>query len=162
METLEYTVIKNKTQYNNYCIELIKLVDNPHKSNNDKDRIELLSLLIRAWDEDHNTFVDLDPVQLLEALMIENNLKIMDIVQIIGGNSKGLVSDILNYKKAFSLNTIRKLSEYFKLSQEAFSRPYELKVTSNIQSNSTKRVNTQKVTHISLTRNKKLQITKSK
>ncbi|MEK7198567.1 MAG: hypothetical protein AAB212_01410 [Bacteroidota bacterium] len=39
-----------------------------------------------------------------------------------------MVSDILNYKKGLPKNTIRILSEKFKLSQETFNRPYELHV----------------------------------
>jgi HTH-type transcriptional regulator/antitoxin HigA len=35
---------------------------------------------------------------------------------------------MLNYKKGLSKDTIRILSERFKLKQEAFNRPYELKV----------------------------------
>lgn len=40
--------------------------------------------------------------------------------------SKGYVSDILNYKKGLSKEVIRKLAEFFKVSQEAFNRPYKL------------------------------------
>ncbi len=45
--------------------------------------------------------------------------------------SKGLVSDIINYKKGLSKEIIRLLSDYFKVSQEAFNRPYKLKVAAN-------------------------------
>jgi len=41
--------------------------------------------------------------------------------------SEGLVSDMLNYKKGLSKETIRILSERFKLSQEAFNREYKLR-----------------------------------
>lgn len=43
------------------------------------------------------------------------------------GVSKGLISDILNYKKGLSKEMIRLLSAEFKVSQEAFNRPYILK-----------------------------------
>lgn len=55
----------------------------------------------------------------------EHNLKAKDLIEMLGV-SKGLVSDILNYKKGMSKEIIRKLSEHFKLSQEAFNRPYPL------------------------------------
>jgi hypothetical protein len=42
--------------------------------------------------------------------------------------SEGLVSDMLNYKKGLSKDTFRILSERFKLNQEAFNRPYALKL----------------------------------
>ena len=57
--------------------------------------------------------------------MEENNLKAVDLVKILG-LSKGTISKILNYNKGLSKKTIRKLSEHFRVSQEAFNRPYEL------------------------------------
>ena len=69
---------------------------------------------------------DADPIELPRSLMKEQKLKPKDLVYIFGV-SKGLVSDILNYKKGLSREIIRKLSIYFKLSQEAFNRLYKLK-----------------------------------
>jgi len=56
--------------------------------------------------------------------MTEHNLKAKDLVDILG-LSKGTVSKILNSNKGLSKDVIRKLSDYFKVSQEAFNRPYE-------------------------------------
>lgn len=58
--------------------------------------------------------------------MTENNLKAKDVAEMLKV-SKGLVSDVLNYKKGLSKEIIRSLSDYFKVSQEAFNRFYELK-----------------------------------
>jgi HTH-type transcriptional regulator/antitoxin HigA len=125
MATLKYKVIKTKKQYNSYCIEMVRLLESRSKSKAAKEEIELLSLLIEKWDTEHNTFEKLDPVELLKSLMAVNNLKPKDIVDELG-ISKGLVSDILNYKKGLSKETIRKLASYFKVSQEAFNRPYKI------------------------------------
>jgi HTH-type transcriptional regulator/antitoxin HigA len=123
METLKYTVIKDVEQYRAYCDILERLILNDHKTR--EDEIELLTLLIEKWDNEHNTFNDSDPIELLKALMEEHNLKAKDLVGILN-LSKGTVSKILNYHKGLSKDTIRKLSDYFKLSQEAFNRPYKL------------------------------------
>jgi HTH-type transcriptional regulator/antitoxin HigA len=125
MVALKYTVIKSKRQYREYTRVLEDLVFADFKSKEMRDEIELLTLLIERWDEEHNTFDDVDPVALLRALLKEHNLKAKDLVEMLGV-SKGLVSDILNYKKGMSKEIIRKLSEHFKLSQEAFNRPYPL------------------------------------
>ena len=45
--------------------------------------------------------------------------------------SRGYVSDILNGKKGLSKDVIRKLAARFKVSQEAFNRPYKLTGTEN-------------------------------
>ena len=123
METLKYTLIKSKEQYDKYCniLENLIVLENAIF----QDEIELLTFLIENWDEEHNTFKDLNPVELIKALMAEHNLKVNDLIDLLG-LSKGTVSKILNYHKGLSKDTIRKLSDHFKVSQEAFNRPYQL------------------------------------
>jgi HTH-type transcriptional regulator/antitoxin HigA len=123
---LKYKIIKSKSQYREYANILEELVLANPKSKEDKEEIELLTLLIEKWDEEHNTFEDVDPVTLLQSLMDEQNLKATELAQILNV-SKGLVSDILNYKKGLSKEIIRALSAHFKVSQEAFNRTYKLK-----------------------------------
>ena len=125
METLKYKVIKKEEQYKEYCSMLEKLISD---NTTNQDEIELLTLLIEKWDQDRNSFNDSDPIELLRSLMEERKLKSKDLVEILGV-SKGLVSDILNYKKGLSKEIIRTLSTHFNLSQEAFNRPYKLKAT---------------------------------
>jgi HTH-type transcriptional regulator/antitoxin HigA len=122
METLKYTIIKSEKQYFEYCNTLETLV---LTENNNDDEIELLTLLIEKWDAEHNAFSNLKPVELLKALMEENNLKAIDLAKMLG-LTRGTVSKILNYQKGLSKDTIRKLAEHFKVSQEAFNRPYKI------------------------------------
>ena len=123
MKTLKYTIIKTKRQYNEYCNIIEELLTQDNK--NISDEIDLLNLLIEKWDAEHNSFDDLNPVELIKALMEENNLKSKDLIEILD-LSKGTISKILNYHKGLSKDTIRKLSHFFKVSQEAFNRPYKL------------------------------------
>ncbi len=123
MNTLKYTIIKTKKQYDEYCRILEGLIFSNKKDF--EDEIELLTLLIEKWDIEHNSFEDVNPVELIKSLMEENSLKAKDLVKILN-LSKGTVSKILNYQKGLSKETIRKLSDYFKVSQEAFNRPYKL------------------------------------
>jgi len=123
MSELKYKVIANKAQYNEYCNKLEELVFSG--DTRVKDEISLLTVLIEKWDADHNTFSDLDPIQLLRSLMKDHKLKSSDLVAILGV-SKGYVSEILHYKKGLSKEAIRILATRFKLSQEAFNRPYPL------------------------------------
>lgn len=125
METLKYTVIKNRTQYDQYCNQLEELVMTGAKNKSFQDEIDLLTLLIEKWDEEHNSFQRVDPIRLLKSLMAEHNLKSKDLVSLLGV-SKGYVSEIMNYKKGLSKEVIRKLSAKFKVSQEAFNRAYNL------------------------------------
>jgi HTH-type transcriptional regulator / antitoxin HigA len=143
METLKYKVIGSKKQYKEYCSALEQLVLSKTKSRGIKDEIDLLTLLIEKWDEDHNTFEELDPIQLLQSFMKDHDLKAKDLVDILE-MSKGYVSDILHYKKGLSKEVIRKLSEHFKVSQDAFNRSYKLIVPENLHLKNASVMNTKK------------------
>lgn len=137
METLPYTVIKSETQYSKYCDRLEELVESDNTSSTIKDEIELLTLLIETYDETQNSFEDADPIQLLKSLMKEQKMKAVDLAGLLQV-SEGLVSDILHYKKGLSKESIRVLAARFKLSQEAFNRPYKLNLSSNNPPESTR------------------------
>ena len=126
MEVLKCKVISSTTQYKEYSKILENLILSDLKKKNLNDEIALLTLLIEKWDNDHNSYNDLDPVQLLQSFMESHQLKAKDLVDMLGV-SKSYVSEILNYRKGFSKVVIRKLAAYFKVSQEAFNRPYYLK-----------------------------------
>jgi len=123
MESLKYSIIKTEKQYEAYCNILEELL--VQDKNSLSDEIELLTLLIEKWDKEYNSFGELDPVELIKALMEENNLKPKNLIEILD-LSKGTISKILSYHKGLSKDTIRKLSDYFKISQEAFNRSYKL------------------------------------
>ncbi len=125
METLKYKVIKSKSQYKEYASILEVLVSVDAKSKETKEEIELLTLLIDKWSAANDSFDDVDPIILLRSLMEQRDLKARDLVDILGV-SKGLISDILNYKKGLSKEIVRSLSKHFKVSQEAFNRSYKL------------------------------------
>ncbi|WP_374166093.1 type II toxin-antitoxin system HigA family antitoxin [Arcticibacter sp. MXS-1] len=122
--TLKYTVIKDKSQYDQYCRQLEELLEG-EQNEAVQDEIDLLTLLIEKYDEEHNTFTESDPIALLRSFMKDRGLKSQHLVEVLGV-SKGYVSDILNYKKGLSKEVIRKLAEYFKVRQEAFNRYYKL------------------------------------
>lgn len=123
METLKYKVIKSKAQYKLYCNMLEELVFTDKKTKAVKEEIELLTVLIEKWDNEHNTLQQLDPVELLAYLMKENKISQVELSKILGVG-KSVVSEILSYKKSMSKTVIRKLSSHFKLSQEAFNKEY--------------------------------------
>lgn len=143
METLKYKVITSNKQYNNYCKTLEEFVFSTHKTKAIKDEIALLTLLIEKYDQENNAFFKANPIELLKSLMKDHKIKAVELAKLLNV-SEGLVSDILNYKKGLSKETIRILSEKFKLNQEAFNRPYVLNVTSTPKVSNAKMMNTRK------------------
>lgn len=125
MAELKYKVIKSKRQYLEYCDVLEKFASKKTKSTKVNDEIELLTALIERWDKDHNTFENTDPISLIKSLLKEHNMTAQDLVKVLKV-SKGLVPDILNYKKGLSKETVRKLAAYFQMDQAAFNRQYSI------------------------------------
>lgn len=128
MPHLPYTIIKSDTQYKRYCSILETLVESNKKTKAIQDEIELLYLLIEKYDAENSSFTNADPVEIIKSLMTEHNMKAVDLAELLNV-SEGLVSDMLKYKKGLSKETIRILSQKFKISQEALNKPYALKLT---------------------------------
>lgn len=143
MESLKYKIIKTRVQYDDYCSLLEQLLDTSTQDAQHEEEIELLTLLIEKWDAEHNIVADVDPVTLIKYMMTENGLKAKDLVVILSVN-KSLVSEILSYKKGLSKEIIRKLALYFKLSQDAFNKPYKLITPLNAHLKNASVMNTQK------------------
>jgi HTH-type transcriptional regulator / antitoxin HigA len=130
MAELKYPVIKSRGQYNQYCNFLEGLLCKPDQSSGEEAEIELLTTLIEVWDSQHSKTSQLDPIQLLKSLMKDHKLTAVQLMKILGIRSRGHIYEILGYQKGLSKSVIRKLSEYFKVSQEAFNRAYMLKTSS--------------------------------
>jgi HTH-type transcriptional regulator/antitoxin HigA len=143
MATLKYKVITSKIQYREYSNILEDLVFSGSKARDTKDEIDLLTLLIEKWDAEHKTLEEVDPIRLLSSLMADHNMKTKDLVELLGIN-KGNVLSILNYKKGLSKDVIRKLAEHFKVSLDAFNRPYKLVVLVNTRFRNASVMNTKK------------------
>ena len=137
-----YTIIKTKTQYKEYSKILMELGCKKHSKQNE-DEIELLELLIEKWEKDNLKNEDSNPIELLKFLMDNHNMSRNDLIDILE-ITKGTLSKILSYKKGLSKKVIRKLSETFKVSQEAFNRSYPLKVEENKGHTNEKMMNTHK------------------
>lgn len=126
MKTLKYKVIASEEQYDKYCALLEDLVFVENKTEEIKVQISLLTLLVETWDNQHRILSEQDPIALLHSLMEEHKMKAKDLVDLLG-ISKSSVLDILSYNRGLSKEAIRKLTEHFKLTREAFNRPYMLK-----------------------------------
>lgn len=126
MEPLKYKVVKTEEQYDEYCDILKELVFSKKQlTPEEEDVVDLLTVLIERWDAEHNTFDELDPVVMLRSFMEDWKMKSVDMAKMLSV-SPSLISDVLNYRRGFSKEMIRKLSERFKVDQKLFNRPYAL------------------------------------
>lgn len=106
---VNYSIIKNDDQHENYLARLDELMDLEDHTQDDIEEIELLGLLISTYEET-NFPIDLPtPVEAIKFRMDQLGLDDSDLVRYIGQRSK--VSEILNGKRALSKQMIKSLYE---------------------------------------------------
>jgi HTH-type transcriptional regulator / antitoxin HigA len=79
---------------------------------------ELLTLLIEDFEEKHFALRAARPIEVLNELMLSNNLKQKDMLDVFGTPS--IVSEVLNGKRKLNAEHIRRLSRRFHVSPEVF------------------------------------------
>ena len=79
---------------------------------------ELLTLLIEDFEEKHYSLKAASPVDVLNELMLANNLKQKDLLDVFGAPS--IVSEVLRGKRKLTTEHIRRLSRRFHVSPEVF------------------------------------------
>jgi HTH-type transcriptional regulator/antitoxin HigA len=79
---------------------------------------ELLTLLIEDFEEKHYALKAASPIEILHELMLANNLRQKDLLDIFGTPS--IASEVLSGKRRLNTEHIRKLSRRFRVSPEVF------------------------------------------
>jgi HTH-type transcriptional regulator/antitoxin HigA len=79
---------------------------------------ELLTLLIEDFEDKHYDLKAASPIEVLNELILANNLKQKDLVDVYGTPS--IASEVLSGKRKLNTEHIRKLSRRFKVSPEVF------------------------------------------
>lgn len=79
---------------------------------------DLLTLLIEDFEEKHYALKAASPVEVLNELMLANNLKQKDLLDVFGTPS--IASEVLSGKRRLNTDHIRKLSRRFHVSPEVF------------------------------------------
>jgi HTH-type transcriptional regulator/antitoxin HigA len=84
----------------------------------EKERTELLTLLIEDFEEKQYSLPRAKPLEVLQFLMDQHGLKQKDLVDVFGTPS--IVSEVLNGKRELNKDHIKRLSERFHVSPEVF------------------------------------------
>lgn len=111
-------MIKTKAQYEQALQQLERLMlANPAAESSDADTLEILSVLIEKYEDEHVRLDPVDPVEAIKFRMDQQNLKNRDLVKYMGSASK--VAEVLNHKRPLSLNMIRALHKGLGISYTA-------------------------------------------
>lgn len=101
-------VIKNEREYDMTLAEIDTLLDlDPDPGTPEADRLEVLTLLVEAYESKRFLIEAPDPIEAIKFRMEQQNLTQRDLVPYIGSRSK--TSEVLSGKRPLSLPMIRAL-----------------------------------------------------
>lgn len=114
-------ILKTKEDYEAALIRLEAIFDSK-KGDDTADELELLSLLLENYENQHFV-VDLpDPIEAIKFRMDQLGYKQKDLAKALGQKSR--VSEVLNKKRKLSIEMIRKLHETLGIPSEVLIRDY--------------------------------------
>jgi len=117
--------IKTENEYQAVMTEIDALLDVPEDSP-EEERLELLSILVEAYEDQHYPIAPPDPIEAIKFHMEQNGLTRKDLELYIGPRQR--VSDILNRKRPLSLHMIRRLHSELGIPAEILIRESSLMV----------------------------------
>lgn len=121
---MHWTIIRSKTQYNK-ALKRLDAIFYDTDSSKVSDEFDLLSLLIRNYEEEHFPIEEADPIEVIRMKMAYLDLKQNDLIPWFG--SKSTVSKILSYQAPLTLKHVWLLHEKLDLPLQLLSRPYRTK-----------------------------------
>ncbi len=90
----------------------------------DSDEADILGMMIEEYEKKHYHIETPDPIEAIKIRMEEMQLKQVDLVDAIGGESR--VSEVLNRKRKLTVGMIRNLTRRLNLSSEILISEYNL------------------------------------
>lgn len=121
---MELRPLRTKREHQAALKEAETLWDAPERSPA-ADRLEVLTLLIEAYEREHYPIADPDPIEFLKHVMEARELSRKDVEPYIG--SRARVAEVLNRVRPLTLDMIRRLSAGLKIPADVLIRDYKLK-----------------------------------
>jgi HTH-type transcriptional regulator/antitoxin HigA len=118
--------IKNTDDYQAALAEIETLFDAlPNTA--EGDRLDVLTTLIEAYEQEHHPIATPDPIEAIMYSMESRGFSRRDLEVFIGG--RGRVSEILHRKRPLTLEMIRKLHDGLGIPAEILIQPYPIQQT---------------------------------
>ena len=100
------------------------------------DELEILTVLVDAYEEEHFPIGMPHPVEAVKIQMENLGMSRKDLMDSLG-KSSGRISDILNKRRALTLGDIRKLSDLLHIPIEVLSQDYPLETAGSARTTGT-------------------------
>ncbi len=121
---MEIKPIKTESDYQAALTEIDRLFD-VVPGTPDSDRLEVLTTLVEAYESKHDAIPLPDPIEALAYYMESRGLTRRDLERYIG--SRARVAEVLNRRRALSIEMIRRLHQGLGIPAEVLIQPYELR-----------------------------------
>jgi HTH-type transcriptional regulator/antitoxin HigA len=100
--------LKTEEDYEAALAEVAALMD-AEVDTPEGDRLDVLTILIEAYEGRHWPIDPPDPIDAIKARMVQRGLRPRDLEPLLGG--RGRVSEVLNRKRPLTLAMIRRLNQ---------------------------------------------------
>ena len=118
---MELKIIKSKKDYLK-SLERFEEVFQAKVGTRESDEADLLSLLIKVYEDKHFVIEASNPLEAIRYRMKEQGLSNSDLAVILGFKSR--VTDIFNRNRKLSLGLIRKLNQQLNIPLEILVKEY--------------------------------------
>lgn len=115
--------IKSEEDYRLALAEIERLFD-AAPDTPEGDRLDVLSLLVAAYEEAHYPILPPDPVAALEYHMESRGLSRRDLEPYLGSRTR--VAEVLNRRRGLTIEMIRRLHRGLGIPAEVLIQPYSL------------------------------------
>jgi HTH-type transcriptional regulator/antitoxin HigA len=119
---MELKPIRTKADYKAALRTISSLLDAPEGSR-EAGMLEVLSILVEAYEEEHHPVDPPDPIEAIKFRMEQMGLLRRDLEPYLG--SRARVSEVLNRKRPLSVEMIRRLNAGLGIPAEILIRPYK-------------------------------------
>jgi HTH-type transcriptional regulator/antitoxin HigA len=115
--------IKNEVQYEKMLGRINELMD-AQAETPEADELELLSLLVDAYEEARFSIGDPDPIEYLKNVMEFQGLEQKDLARLL--NSRSRASEVLNRQRHLTLAMVRQICSAWSVPADPLIRKYAL------------------------------------
>ncbi len=113
--------IRNDADYQAALIRLESIFD-AKKETEEGDELEILSILIDSYENEHFPIEMPDPIEAIKFRMEQMGMKQKDLAEVVGFKSR--VSEIMNKKRKLTLEMIRKINQTLHIPTEVLIQNY--------------------------------------
>lgn len=122
---MKISPIRSQADYN-AALERIEGLMDADPGTVESDELEVLSMMVDAFEEAHFPIDDPDPIEFLKNVMEFKGLTQKDLAELL--NSRPRASEILNRQRPLNLPMVRKISQAWQVPTDPLIREYTLAV----------------------------------